>query len=210
MKGRAQRVAGGVLACALCVVALGLVGFAAFGALLSLQAPDPFVMDGDPCCGHPNTWGEVIEGLGWALLLVALAGVLVAAAMALLARVSSQARPSLKRLALVPGAAIAIAGVIFAIGLVSLAGEGRDLPDCDGFRFDRTAWNSPQDDTRLAMTWGLAECGTLQGRTTSQVQSMLGPPLASGDLGSQWYLSYDGLDVILEGGRVVEVRAGYG
>lgn len=67
---------------ALCVAALGLVGLAAFGLSSRCGPQDPFVMDRDPCCGRPNTSGRGDRGLGWALLLAALAGVLVAAAMA--------------------------------------------------------------------------------------------------------------------------------
>jgi hypothetical protein len=50
---------------------------AAYGSLLMLlflsiawQRPDPTVGDGDPCCEHPDTWGEValwsIPGLAFA------------------------------------------------------------------------------------------------------------------------------------------------
>lgn len=35
-------------------------------ALTSAQQPDPNKPDGDPCCGHPDTWGEVAAGFGFA------------------------------------------------------------------------------------------------------------------------------------------------
>lgn len=43
-------------------------------ALLSVtvaaQQPDPTVADGDPCCGHPDTWGEVALGFLYAAMLI--------------------------------------------------------------------------------------------------------------------------------------------
>lgn len=43
--------------------------FGFFIALLSVvvaaQHPDPAIPNGDPCCGHPDTWGEVVEGMAW-------------------------------------------------------------------------------------------------------------------------------------------------
>jgi hypothetical protein len=37
---------------------------------IAVQAPDPFIPNGDPCCGHPDTWGEVAEGVALTLGLV--------------------------------------------------------------------------------------------------------------------------------------------
>ena len=55
----------GRMAAALGGAALGL--FALWAGLWVLlvglgagQAPDPFVDDGDPCCGHPDTWPQVL------------------------------------------------------------------------------------------------------------------------------------------------------
>ena len=39
------------------------LSLAAFSILVSAQRPDPRVPDGDPCCGHPDTWGQVAEGM---------------------------------------------------------------------------------------------------------------------------------------------------
>ena len=50
---------------------------------IGAQRPDPSVQDGDPCCAHPDTWGESAEyvgaGLLWAIVAVGLLAVAAAA-----------------------------------------------------------------------------------------------------------------------------------
>jgi len=67
------------------VAALALAWFPFWLTLLTVavaaQRPDPAVPDGDPCCGHPDTWGEVAGGLAFGLLSgVVTAGLLAGAA----------------------------------------------------------------------------------------------------------------------------------
>ena len=64
MRAAAQR------ASALCV-ALAAAWAGAWALVISLlglamasQKPDPTVPDGDPCCGYPDTWGEVAASAG--------------------------------------------------------------------------------------------------------------------------------------------------
>ncbi len=49
---------------------------------IGAQRPDPEVPVGDPCCGHPDTWGEAAEYLAFGALsgVSALGLVVVAAA----------------------------------------------------------------------------------------------------------------------------------
>jgi hypothetical protein len=42
--------------------AVGLVALLVASGGPSYVRPDPAVPDGDPCCGHPDTWGDVVEG----------------------------------------------------------------------------------------------------------------------------------------------------
>ena len=52
---------------------------------ISAQPPDPEVLDGDPCCGHPDDWKEVVTGLGLGLALAYVALALVCCGAILLA-----------------------------------------------------------------------------------------------------------------------------
>lgn len=58
--GRAGRAfgaaAGGVV---LLPVFCWLMLMVLLGSSYTWLIPDPAVLDGDPCCGHPDTWGEV-------------------------------------------------------------------------------------------------------------------------------------------------------
>jgi hypothetical protein len=62
---------------------LSLLSLLAFA--MSAQRPDPRVPDGDPCCGHPDTWGEVAYGIAYGVaiayvaLAIVVAGTLAAA-----------------------------------------------------------------------------------------------------------------------------------
>ncbi len=82
--GRLLALAAGVL--------LGLValwtGAWALVASSQLRRPDPAAADGDPCCAHPDDWGDVAFGAvftaglaGVALLLFVLAAALGATAL---------------------------------------------------------------------------------------------------------------------------------
>ena len=111
---------------------------AAWGALwvmlavgISAQAPDPFVIDGDPCCGHPDTWGEVAEGAAWSLGLALLDALLVAVAVTLLSWAATRRRPRLRRLALLPGGALLATALVLAILIVPQLDEAVTAPPCD-------------------------------------------------------------------------------
>jgi len=60
------RIAARVLAGVLAVASAAPIVMALFLTLLSVavsaQQPDPTIPDGDPCCGHPDTWGAVALG----------------------------------------------------------------------------------------------------------------------------------------------------
>src|SRR5690349_11653466 len=51
------------------------IAWALLVLVIAAEHPDPRVPDGDPCCGHPDTWGEVAFGIAWGLTL---AGVSIA------------------------------------------------------------------------------------------------------------------------------------
>lgn len=74
--------------------ALGGVALGAFALWASLwvlltasiagHRPDPAVDDGDPCCAHPDTWGQVLSWGGMAVFEAAVLGALCAGVLGLL------------------------------------------------------------------------------------------------------------------------------
>lgn len=86
----------------LVVVALAGTFIILLGGAVSAQAPDPFVADGDPCCGHPDTWTEVATGLAWTLGLIVIEGMVVAGAIALICWSAKMSWPRWTRLSVIP------------------------------------------------------------------------------------------------------------
>jgi hypothetical protein len=113
------------------LAAVGILLFAAWGVLfimlvgsISAQAPDPSIPNGDPCCGHPDTWGEVAWGVAWTLGYVVLDALLVCGAIALLHWAIRRRWPRLKRLAMLPAGAAMAAALILALVIVPQLDEG--------------------------------------------------------------------------------------
>lgn len=184
--------------------------FILLSGAVSAQAPDPFIADGDPCCGHPDTWGEVATGVAWTLGLIGIDGLLIAGAVALLRWSTSTSWPRRTRLCAIPLAGVLGGVVIFSVVLIPQLDEGRDLPGCDSFVLRQADWRSPDVDRHLATAWGIAECQTFQNASGRAVQRRLGKGRRDTSLGNRnYYLSYDGLDLIFQAGRVVEADAGY-
>ena len=108
-----------------CVAGAALVLVSLWGSLwvmlaaaMAAQRPDPRVSDGDPCCGHPDTWGQVAEWGGTAVALGALDGAIAALGVGLLCAVARGRFPAWRRLALVPLAAALLTAGAMAIGLL--------------------------------------------------------------------------------------------
>lgn len=197
-------------AVALVVAALAGVGITMLGGAISAQAPDPFIADGDPCCGHPDTWGEVATGVAWTLGLIVVDGLLLAGAVALSWWSATASWPRWSRLAFIPLGGFLVGLLVFTVILVPQLDEGRDLPDCGSFVLREADWRARDDDRHLAAAWGIARCGTFTNASRSTVERRLGKPGTEGSIGERYYLSYDGLDLMLLDGRVVEADAGYG
>jgi hypothetical protein len=202
--GFLRRVLAAVIAVALAAAALAGFGYIFLLAAMSAQAPDPFIPDGDPCCGHPDTWGEVATGAAWSLGFLLIDGLLIAGAVALFVWSASASWPRRKRLFSIPVATCIVGVVFFAVTLVPKLDEGLDLPDCDSFAFREADWRSSDDDRRLATALGIAECGTFTDATRSTVVQRLGRP----QFDERTYMSYPGLDLIFKNGRVAEADAG--
>jgi hypothetical protein len=70
----AARVLAGVLAVASAAPIVMALFLTLLSAAVSTQHPDPTVPDGDPCCGHPDTWGDVALGFVSAAMFLLGAG----------------------------------------------------------------------------------------------------------------------------------------
>ena len=99
-----------LLAAATAVAAGGL----AWWGLSALAAtPDPRVPDGDPCCTHPDTWGDIAESAGvGAALAVAAVGMAVAAFASARYAVTSQPPRALAQ-------SLAALGILLVLGFVA-------------------------------------------------------------------------------------------
>jgi len=135
------------------LAALGIVLVALWGMLLAMlvggisaQAPDPFIPSGDPCCGHPDTWGEVGWGFVGTLGYVLADSLLWCLAAALISWAMTERWPRLKKLTMLPSGALLTAIVVFAVVLVPQLDEARTPPDCDTFTFTRSAWRSSDEE----------------------------------------------------------------
>lgn len=154
----AARLLAGLAGGAILLVALWGALWVMLAVGISAQAPDPFVIDGDPCCGHPDTWGEVAEGAAWSLGLALLDALLVCVAVTLVAWAATRRRPRLKRLALLPGGALLVTGLVLASLIVPRLDEGVTARPCVSLAFSRAALRSGEDHERKTMAWAVARC----------------------------------------------------
>ena len=103
-----------------------LVGAAALWGVLwvslfasyAAEHPDPDVPNGDPCCGHPDTWGDVLEGSAFTAGFAVLDGLLFVLAIALL-RHAVRDRGTKRRWFLIVPALYAVAAIL-AIAIAQL------------------------------------------------------------------------------------------
>ena len=84
---------------------------------ITAQTPDRDIPDGDPCCGHPDTWGEVALGFMWTLALAALVGAVLALAVALMVRGIRQRWLRLRALVFLPASAALLAALTMTVAV---------------------------------------------------------------------------------------------
>lgn len=199
------RVAAALLAAILTCLAFYAGLFVALGITVSAQAPDPFVSTGDPCCGHPDDWVEVVMGMAGGIVMAAIVGGLLALAVALLFWSVRRRPPRWRRLALVPLGVACVALVCGAVLLVPEVDEARAGPDCDDFRVRSAHFRSTNDDLAKRTAHGIIDCRSLSGRTTDEVLALLGPPALKGTPSrGRFYWSYDYVDLDFEQGKVTD------
>ena len=205
----ATRLLAAVLGAGILLMAVWGVAFIMLVAGISSQTPDPFIADGDPCCGHPDTWGEVAVGVSWALALVLLDALLVCIAAALLSWATTRRWPRLKRLALLPGGAMLAAILVLAVVIVPQLDEAVTAPPCNTFAFNRATFRSGEDHERKTMAYAVARCDLVQGKTSAHVRRLLGQPTSRGRTldHRKPYWDYGRLIVYFGNGRVAQTTA---
>jgi hypothetical protein len=112
------RIAARVLAGVLAVASAAPIVMALFLTLLSVavsaQHPDPTVPDGDPCCGHPDTWGDVALGFVSAAMFLLGAGAVAYLAVQL-GRYAVSGRAATNRQWRRAATAVAYIGIVLAL-----------------------------------------------------------------------------------------------
>jgi hypothetical protein len=114
----AARMLTGLLAVALAAPFVMALALALFTVGVSAQHPDPTVPDGDPCCGHPDTWGEVALGFVYAAMLLLAAGAVAFLAVQL-GRYAVSGRATTNRQWRSVAAAVAYIGLVLALLFIS-------------------------------------------------------------------------------------------
>jgi hypothetical protein len=114
----AVRMLTGLLAPALAAPFVMALALAFLTVVVSAQHPDPTVPDGDPCCGHPDTWGEVALGLVFAAMLLLGAGAVAYLAVQL-GRYAVSGRAATNRQWRRAATAVAYIGLVAALLFIS-------------------------------------------------------------------------------------------
>ena len=126
----------------------------------------------------PERWSEVVAGVVWGLGLLAVAGALLAGAVAVLARAGWIRRQPARRLFLLPAVFAGTGAAIVAVALVPNLGDGRERADCATFTVRRGDWTSRDPDVRLRSAEAIGRCDALKGVTAAEVEAKLGAPRA--------------------------------
>lgn len=87
---------------------------------MAAQRPDPDVPDGDPCCGVPDTWGEVAELTAAGAASALVVGLLLALAVNLISWAVTARWLRTERLALIP--AIGVTLSVLGVGIAQAIG----------------------------------------------------------------------------------------
>ncbi|HVL97110.1 MAG TPA: hypothetical protein VM266_14725 [Solirubrobacteraceae bacterium] len=197
------RVSAALAAAVLAAVAgLGALVVLVF-VLFPLSAPDAFEACADPCFGPPASYDEVLEAALWSLLPVTLWGLVVTAAVALVAVARGRRPPGPRRLALIPAGAGAALFTAVAVAQVVQAPAAQPAVACEHADLSRWPAAGAQERQRLAQAVG--RCDLLDGWSARRARAALGPGGASDGGRTLRYavVAGDGF-----GELVVELRSG--
>ncbi|MBO9531978.1 MAG: hypothetical protein J7513_03275 [Solirubrobacteraceae bacterium] len=139
------------------------------------QSPNPYVMDGDPCCGIPDTWAEVREGVFWGWIWLFPGAVAITTGALLLAAAVRGRRPRWRRLPVGVAALMSAAAAAIAITYLTLD-EAPEVVHCREIRERAPGYRSASLAERKDLAFEIADCRLLSHRTMPEVIALLGPP----------------------------------
>lgn len=163
-------------------IGIALVLFALWLSLISLLmgiepvSPNPYIANGDPCCGYPDTWAEVRDGalLGWLWLGVALipfvTGVLL---------LIGVIRGRLLRWRWLP-IGVASLMTIAAVAIVRAyerLDEAPQVAHCRTVREQTRSYRAATRAERTTLSREISSCRVISGWTRAEVAALLGDPL---------------------------------
>jgi hypothetical protein len=113
MAQRAATASGGLI-CLLIALYGGLLVL--LSAVIAAQRPDPTVPNGDPCCSHPDTWGEVASWGFGALSFASIDALILTVAVACFT-IAGGGRPRWRTLRWIPIGAVGATAALMALML---------------------------------------------------------------------------------------------
>lgn len=148
--------------------------FALMCVLFAAEVPNAFDQEGDPCCGTPDTWGEVAQLAGAAFVLSVIAASLLACAGALLVAVPRGRRPAVRTVVALPAVVVSLLATLLPIAWLVQTPHTR--ASCHGFSVSAGRWRSATVDSRLRTAEALDRCRTLERSGAHRVVRLLGSP----------------------------------
>lgn len=113
------RVVAAILGLGVMLLSLYGTSWVLLAAAITAQRPDPSIADGDPCCPHPDTWHEVLDGVWQTLTLASLDGLVFALGAAFACYGRDGRSPRWRRLRWFPIGAVAATASVMAIALAA-------------------------------------------------------------------------------------------
>jgi hypothetical protein len=93
-------------------------------AAIAAQRPDPAASDGDPCCPHPDTWGQVADWGSIALTMASVDALIFTGGVACALYARDGCWPRCRRLRRLPAAAVVLTAGFMAVSLALRSGSG--------------------------------------------------------------------------------------
>lgn len=117
-------------------------------------------------------------GVTWGLVCLVIDGMLFAGAAAMLRWANAGRWLSLRRLSWLPALCLALGFAVVGIGLIPDLVDDTDDADCSSFDLRPEHLRSSDEDRRLSMAEGIAECGLLVNVRQRRFEAILGRPLS--------------------------------
>ena len=140
------------------------------------QSPNPYVSDGDPCCGIPDTWAETRAMAFWGLLWLIPALLISVTGVLLIVGAIRGRRLRWRWLPVGVAVLAATAGAAIVIAYLRLE-EVPQMTRCREASAMRSSYRFETRARRETLASRIVECRMLAGRSVPEVINMLGPPV---------------------------------